>query len=58
METIRVALDQTMLRAADREAKRVHIREIENCDRQGYQAQPDSSAEFGPWERVEAWPEE
>jgi hypothetical protein len=73
MKTIQVVLDLPLLRAAKRvhvnrsalvrEAlrtyqKNLQISSSEHCDRQGYQAQPDSSADFGAWERIEVWPEE
>jgi hypothetical protein len=38
--------------------KTLQTRDLEHRDRQGYEAQPDSSADFGAWERVEVWPEE
>ena len=51
----RSALIREALRAY---LKSLQIREIEDRDRQGYQALPDSVAELGAWEHVEVWPEE
>ena len=48
----RSALVRAALRAY---LKSLQIRELEHRDRQGYQAQPDSSADLEAWERVQVW---
>jgi metal-responsive CopG/Arc/MetJ family transcriptional regulator len=38
--------------------KRLHIRELEERDRRGYEAQPQRAEEYGPWEEIAVWPED
>ena len=45
-----------------REALREHLKRLatfenERRDRQGYENRPDTSDEFGVWDRMAAWPE-
>ena len=37
---------------------RLHILELEERDRRGYEAQPQKKAEIKAWEDAEAWPED
>ena len=36
--------------------KRLRIRDLEERDRRGYQAQPQRKEEYVPWEDAAAWP--
>jgi len=48
-----------LIRQALREhLKRLHVLDLEDRDRRGYQAQPQRSEEFGTWEDIAAWPED
>jgi Ribbon-helix-helix protein, copG family len=38
--------------------KRLHIRELEERERRGYEAQPQRLEEYAPWEAEAVWPEE
>jgi metal-responsive CopG/Arc/MetJ family transcriptional regulator len=38
--------------------KRLHVLDLENRDRRGYQAQPQRVEEYLPWQETAAWPEE
>jgi metal-responsive CopG/Arc/MetJ family transcriptional regulator len=38
--------------------KRLHIRELEECDRRAFQAQPQRVEEYRPWEEIATWPED
>jgi metal-responsive CopG/Arc/MetJ family transcriptional regulator len=38
--------------------KRLHIRELEERERRGYEARPQRLDEYGPWESEAVWPEE
>ena len=38
--------------------KRLHLKELEERDRRGYEAHPQSSEEFRIWEEAAAWPED
>ena len=38
--------------------KRLHILELEEQDRRGYEAQPQKKAEIQAWEDAAAWPED
>ena len=38
--------------------KRLHILDLEARDRRGYEARPQPSDEFRPWEEIAVWPEE
>ncbi len=38
--------------------KRLHILELEERDRRGYEARPQTKAEIKAWEDVAAWPED
>lgn len=76
MQTIQVVLDDDLLQAVDRVARRIkinrsalvrealrehlkklHFRELERRDRQGYEKRSDSG-DLTVWEGVVAWPEE
>ena len=47
-----------LVRAALREyLKRLQTRELEVCDRNGYEQHPDASSRVSDWERVAAWPQ-
>jgi metal-responsive CopG/Arc/MetJ family transcriptional regulator len=37
---------------------RLHVMELEDRDRRGYQAQPQRIEEYLPWEETAAWPED
>jgi metal-responsive CopG/Arc/MetJ family transcriptional regulator len=77
MQTIQVVLDEKLLKAADRAAKRenvnrsalirqaleehlkrLHLRELEERDRRGYQVKPQQKEEYRPWEDTAAWPQD
>jgi metal-responsive CopG/Arc/MetJ family transcriptional regulator len=45
-------------RALQEHLKRLHILELEERDRRGYQALPQRLEEFRPWEEIAAWPED
>jgi hypothetical protein len=48
-----------LISAALREyLKRRRLRELEERDRRGYEATPQTVDEYLPWEEVAAWPEE
>ncbi|HYV64064.1 MAG TPA: ribbon-helix-helix domain-containing protein [Bryobacteraceae bacterium] len=48
-----------LVREALREyAKRERIREMEERDRRGYEAQPETGDDWPIWEREAVWPEE
>jgi hypothetical protein len=60
METIQVVLDAKLLRAV-RDALREHlrrlkIRKLEERDRKGYRARPQTNDEVTVWESEAAWP--
>jgi len=38
--------------------KRLHVRDLEDRDRRGYQAKPQCKEEYRPWEDAAAWPED
>jgi metal-responsive CopG/Arc/MetJ family transcriptional regulator len=38
--------------------KRLHVLDLEERDRRGYQARPQRLEEYRPWEEAAAWPEE
>ena len=38
--------------------KHLHILELEERDRRGYEARPQTKAEIKAWEDVAAWPED
>lgn len=47
-----------LIRHALREhLERLRVVDLEDRDRQGYQAQPQRAEEYGPWEASAAWPE-
>ncbi len=77
MPTIRLVIDDELLKAADRVAhqnkinrsavvrealreylKKLHYRELERRDREGYEREPDTVGDLAVWEGVAAWPEE
>jgi metal-responsive CopG/Arc/MetJ family transcriptional regulator len=37
---------------------RLHVMELEDRDRRGYQTQPQRIEEYLPWEETAAWPED
>jgi metal-responsive CopG/Arc/MetJ family transcriptional regulator len=37
--------------------KRLHVSDLEERDRRGYQAQPQRFEEYRAWEQAAAWPE-
>lgn len=37
--------------------KRLHVMDLEARDRRGYEAQPQRTEEYLPWEETAAWPE-
>lgn len=47
-----------MRRALEEHLKRLHIRELEERDRRGYQAKPQRREEYMPWEKTAARPED
>jgi metal-responsive CopG/Arc/MetJ family transcriptional regulator len=38
--------------------KRLHVRELEERDRRGYQAQPRKREEYQAWEDAASWPQD
>ena len=38
--------------------KRLHVLDLEGRDRRGYQARPQRTEEYLPWEESAAWPRE
>jgi metal-responsive CopG/Arc/MetJ family transcriptional regulator len=38
--------------------KRLHVLDLEERDRRGYQTRPQRLEEYRPWEEAAAWPEE
>jgi len=38
--------------------KRLHVLDLEERDRRGYQARPQRVEEYLPWQEVAAWPED
>jgi hypothetical protein len=77
MATIQIIVDEPLLKAPDREAKRQKMnrsalirdalrehlkrlrqRDFEERDRRGYEAQPQRTEEYSPWEEIAAWPDE
>ena len=38
--------------------KRLHVLELEERDRRGYQARPQRGEEYLPWEEIASWPED
>jgi metal-responsive CopG/Arc/MetJ family transcriptional regulator len=44
--------------ALEEHLKRLHIRDLEERDRRGYQARPQRIEEYRPWKEAAAWPEE
>jgi metal-responsive CopG/Arc/MetJ family transcriptional regulator len=44
--------------ALEEHLKRLHIRDLEQRDRRGYQAKPQRQQEYQPWEDTAAWPED
>jgi metal-responsive CopG/Arc/MetJ family transcriptional regulator len=38
--------------------KHLHVLDLEERDRRGYQARPQRIEEYRPWEETAAWPEE
>jgi metal-responsive CopG/Arc/MetJ family transcriptional regulator len=38
--------------------KRLRVLELEQRDRRGYQARPQRSEEYLPWEEIASWPED
>jgi metal-responsive CopG/Arc/MetJ family transcriptional regulator len=48
-----------LIRAALRQhLKQLRIKELEERERRGYEAHPDSADEWHVWEREAVWPEE
>jgi metal-responsive CopG/Arc/MetJ family transcriptional regulator len=45
-------------RALEEHLKRLHVLDLEERDRRGYQARPQSIEEYRPWEQTAAWPQE
>jgi len=37
---------------------RLHVLELEERDRRGYQLKPQRVDEYRPWEEIAAWPED
>lgn len=44
--------------ALEEHLKRLHMAELEERDRRGYQGQPQRLEEFRPWEETAVWPED
>lgn len=44
--------------ALEEHLKRLHIRDLEERDRRGYQAKPQRQQEYRPWEDAAVWPED
>jgi len=38
--------------------RRLHVADLEERDRRGYQARPQLTEEYRPWEEAAAWPED
>jgi tagatose 1,6-diphosphate aldolase len=53
------AEDRALIRQAlEEHLSRLHLLENEECDRRGYQAQPQRLEEYLPWEETAVWPED
>jgi hypothetical protein len=73
VKTIRVVIEDDLLRSADREARRLkvnrsslirdalrrhlHITNLELRERDAYERIPEDPAEFAAWDGVAAWPQ-
>jgi metal-responsive CopG/Arc/MetJ family transcriptional regulator len=73
MRTIRVVIEDELLRSADRAARRLkvnrsalirdalrrhlHITNLELRERDAYERIPEDPAEFAAWDGVAAWPQ-
>jgi metal-responsive CopG/Arc/MetJ family transcriptional regulator len=44
--------------ALEAHLKRLHVLDLEERDRRGYQARPQRVEEYRPWEEAAAWPED
>lgn len=44
--------------ALEAHLKRLHVLELEERDRRGYQVKPQTVDEYRPWEEIAAWPED
>jgi metal-responsive CopG/Arc/MetJ family transcriptional regulator len=48
-----------LIRQALREhLDRLRTADLEECDRRGYQAQPQHTEEYRPWEEAAVWPQD
>jgi metal-responsive CopG/Arc/MetJ family transcriptional regulator len=45
-------------KALEEHLKRLHMRDLEERDRRGYQAKPQRTEEYIFWESAAAWPED
>ncbi len=45
-------------RALEEHLRRLHVLELEERERHGYEVQPQKIGEYRPWEEVAAWPED
>jgi metal-responsive CopG/Arc/MetJ family transcriptional regulator len=56
----RQKMDRSALirRALQEHLKRLHVLDLEQRERQGYQARPQRVEEYLPWEETAAWPED
>lgn len=44
--------------ALEEHLKRLRVRDLEECDRRGYQDKPQRKQEYRAWEDAAAWPED
>ena len=44
--------------ALEAHLKRLHVLDLEERDRRGYQTRPQRVEEYRPWEEIAAWPED
>ena len=55
---LKVNRSELIRRALREHLGRLRVAELEERDRRGYRAQPQSAEEYRPWEEVAAWPED
>lgn len=52
----RVSRSALIREALQEHLKRIHVRESEERDREGYQRYPQTPGDFEVWEKAAAWP--
>jgi metal-responsive CopG/Arc/MetJ family transcriptional regulator len=53
----RVNRSALIRQALQEHLKRLHVLDLEARDRRGYQARPQRTEEYRPWEEAAAWPQ-